>query len=133
MRRGFLPLAGLTLLAACQSAPNSALEPSRPGDDSALSMMERVAVAAQRCWFAASDPAFKGLALSPELTSHSGTPRILAVPRGNVAGLPSLVVEARGNPGRLSAYGPLMSGPHGGRLAADLRRWSQRDASCGKA
>lgn len=95
--------------------------------------MERVAVAAQKCWFASGDVAFRGLALSPELTSHSGTPRILAVPRANIGGLPSLVVEARGNPAKLSAYGPMMSGQHGGRLAADIQRWSRRDSSCSSA
>jgi hypothetical protein len=123
----------LALLAGCQSAPEATLSPSRPGDSSALSTMERVAVAAQKCWFAAGDPAFRGLAMSPELTSHSGAPRILAVPRGNIGGLPSLVVEARGNPAKLSAYGPIMSGPHGGRLAADVQRWARADSACSRA
>lgn len=92
--------------------------------------MERVAVAAQKCWFAANDPAFKGLAMSPELTSHSGAPRILAVPRGNVGGLPSLVVEARGNPAQVAAYGPLMAGPDAGRISADVQRWSRGQGAC---
>lgn len=122
-----LPLA----LAACQSATDVAQAPSP--DNSALSTMERVAVAAQRCWFGGGDPAFKGLAMSPELTSHSGTPRILAVPRGNIGGLPRLVVEARGSPAKLSAYGPLMAGAESARLSADVERWARNDRSCGKA
>lgn len=133
MSRHLPPLAGLLLLGACQATPDSAVAPSRQGDDSALSTMERVAVAAQKCWFAARDPAFRDLMMSPELSSHSGAPRILAVPRGNIGGLPSLVVEARGNPARVSAFGPLMAGPHGGRLAADIQRWSKSDAACGAA
>jgi hypothetical protein len=124
------PLVGLALLAACQSAPSVVEAPSRPGDSSALSTMERVAVAAQKCWFATNDPAFKGLAMSPELTSHSGNPRILAVPRGNVGGLPKLVVEARGNPAQVSAYGPLMAGADAGRISADVTRWSGGSAAC---
>lgn len=95
--------------------------------------MERVAVSAQKCWFAANDPAFKGLAMSPELTSHSGAPRILAVPRGNVGGLPKLVVEARGNPARVSAYGPLAAGPDAGRIAADVNRWAAGRSTCSEA
>lgn len=133
LRGAFLPLAAMVLLSACQSATEIAQPGSRPGDDSALSTMERVAVAAQKCWFAAGDPAFRGLAMSPELTSHSGTPRILAVPRGNVGGLPKLVVEARGNPAKLSAYGPLMAGPDASRISADVNRWSAGSSACGRA
>ncbi|MBX3529812.1 MAG: hypothetical protein KF849_04340 [Rhizobiaceae bacterium] len=129
MRR-LAPLAALAFLAACQATPDVVQGPSRPGDDSALSTMERVAVAAQKCWFAAGDPAFKGLAMSPELTSHSGNPRILAVPRGNVGGLPKLVVEARGNPAQVAAYGPLMAGPDAGRISADVSRWSRGSTAC---
>jgi hypothetical protein len=128
-----LPFATLALLAACQATPDIAQAPARPDNTSALSTMERVAVSAQKCWFAASDPAFKGLAMSPELTSHSGNPRILAVPRGNVAGLPKLVVEARGNPARVSAYGPLMAGPDAARISADVNRWSTGSAGCRSA
>ncbi len=92
--------------------------------------MERVAVAAQKCWFGGSDPAFKGLAMSPELTSHSGKPRILAVPRGNIGGLPQLVVEASGRPARVSAYGPLMASSGAARISADVQRWSSGSAAC---
>ncbi len=106
------------------------MAPSRPGDGSALSTMERVAVAAQRCWFAPGDAAFRGLVMSPELTSHSGNPRILAVPRGNIGGLPRLVVEARGNPAQVSAYGPLMAGPEAARLSADVARWASGSSAC---
>lgn len=122
-------LLALLALAACQ-ASGTLDTASRPGDNSALSTMERVAVSAQSCWFAGGREAFAGLSMSPELTSHSGKPRILAVPRGNIGGLPRLIVEASGNPARLEAYGPLMDGPDRERIAADIRRWAARDARC---
>ena len=125
-----LPLLALPLLAACQSGSVSADSVSVPGDNSALSTMERVAVAAQKCWFGPQKAGFDGLAMSPELTSFSGKPRILAVPRGNVAGLPKLVIEATGKPARIAAYGPLMDGPHGAEIAADTQRWAGGDTSC---
>lgn len=128
-----LALLSLLALAACQSstAPKSVNVPrSKVGDNSALSTMERIAVSAQECWFNGKDPAFKGMVLSPELTSYAGKPRILAVKGKTVAGLPVLVVEAQGNPARLSAYGPMMQGPDAARIAADVKRWAAKDASC---
>ena len=118
------------LIAGCQSGPVADTGPSVPGDNSALSTMERIAVASQKCWFKPKKAGFEGLALSPELTSYSGRPRILAVPRGNVGGLPKLVIEATGKPARISAYGPLMEGPHGAAIAADAQRWAGGDTSC---
>lgn len=121
----------LAVLAACQSkAPDAVNRASVPGDNSALSTMERVAVAAQKCWFTGKDPAFRGMKLSPELSSYSGKPRILAVPGKNIGGLPALVVEAQGNPARLSAYGPMMQGPDATRIGDDIKRWAARDAAC---
>ncbi|HWK15454.1 MAG TPA: hypothetical protein VNS02_13735 [Rhizobiaceae bacterium] len=121
----------LFAMAGCQSAPRPSDNISRPGDNSALSTMERIAVASQKCWFGGKNGAFAGLALSPELTSHSGKPRILAVPRGNVGGLPKLVVEATGKPARLNAYGPLMSGAQASQISSDIHRWASGDAACG--
>ncbi|MBO6902019.1 MAG: hypothetical protein JJ864_11795 [Rhizobiaceae bacterium] len=118
------------LTAGCQSNPVADNGISVPGDNSALSTMERIAVASQKCWFKPQKEGFEGLALSPELTSFSGRPRILAVPRGNVGGLPKLVIEAAGKPARISAYGPLMDGPQGPSIAADAQRWAGGDTSC---
>lgn len=103
---------------------------SVPGDNSALSTMERIAVAAQKCWFGPQVAGFEGLAMSPELSSFSGRPRILAVPRGNVGGLPKLVVEATGKPAQISAFGPLMDGPQASAIDADTRRWAGGDTAC---
>jgi len=120
----------LLAIASCQQAPRPADNVSRPGDNSALSTMERIAVASQKCWFDGRNSAFAGLALSPELTSFSGKPRILAVPRGNIGGLPKLVVEATGKPARLNAYGPLMSGGQAAQISSDIHRWASGDTSC---
>ena len=62
----------LALLAACQAAgPGAINRPSVPGDHSALSTMERIAVAAQQCWFSGKDPAFKAMKLSPDFSALS--------------------------------------------------------------
>ncbi|WP_245440204.1 hypothetical protein [Mesorhizobium sp. Z1-4] len=121
------------MISGCQSGPVADAGVSVPGDNSALSTMERIAVASQKCWFKPQKEGFEGLALSPELTSFSGRPRILAVPRGNVGGLPKLVIEAAGKPARISAYGPLMDGPQGPSIAADAQRWASGDTSCSAA
>jgi len=95
--------------------------------------MERVAVAAQRCWFRAGDPRFSDLIMSPELTSHSGKPRILAVPRGNIGGLPKLVVEASGSPARINTFGPLIDGgPESDRISSDITRWASGATTCSR-
>jgi hypothetical protein len=128
-------IATILVLAGCQSDVLASAKGgrSRPGDDSALSTMERIAVAAQKCWFSGKDAAFKGLRLSPELSSHSGKPRILAVPGKNIGGLPKLVIEATGNPAKLSAFGPLMDSEHAARIAQDVMRWAGRNTSCAGA
>ena len=122
-------LATLAPLAACQT------QPSRPvgegaGKSAALRSMEQVAIAAHRCWFAANDPAFRGYSFANELNSFSGRPRFLLVPKGNFGGRPLLVVQAEGPAGRVSAFGPLMDGPQGARISADIGRWAAGNAGC---
>lgn len=131
MKREVLLIAAMTL-ASCQSGKpaGDVKGPSVRGDKSALSTMERVALGANECWYKRGDPAFKGTKFSPELSSYSGKPRILVVPGKNIGGLPSLVVEATGNPARLSAYGPMMQGPHAGKITEDVNRWAGGTKSC---
>lgn len=122
-------LAGLTaLVASCQApqAPMITLNESH----SALSTMERVAVAANGCWFKSSDPAFARYAMAPELNSFTGRPRILVVERSRPTGRPLLVVQAEGNPAKLAAFGPMMSGAGGVRIAADVNRWAGGARGC---
>lgn len=120
------------VLAACQSkAPTTAL--AQPGKSAALRSMEQVALAAQTCWFASKDPGFRTYRMSNELGSFSGRPRFLIVPAKSMESRPLLVVQAEGNPARVQSFGPLLDGPGGGRISADLERWSKGDSSCGSA
>ncbi len=85
---------------------------------------ERVAVAANRCWFKSGDAAFKTYAFAPELTSFSDRPRILLTRKGSSDIRPLLVVQAEGKPARLSAFGPMMNEQIAGRVNADVKRWA---------
>ncbi|MCO5148166.1 MAG: hypothetical protein M9895_18595 [Aquamicrobium sp.] len=125
-------LAALAALSACQSPP-SRPAPAGPGKSAALRNMERIAIAAHRCWFAANDPAFRAYSFANELNSFSGRPRFLLVPKGNYGGRPLLVVQAEGASGRVTAFGPLMDGPQGGRVSADIDRWAAGSSACSSA
>ncbi len=114
-------------LAGCQSAVEP---PPAAGKSAALRNMEQVAIAAHRCWFASRDPAFAGYSFANELNSFSGRPRFLLVPRGNFGGKPLLVVQAEGPAGQVSAFGPLLDGADGPRIAADVRRWAGGSQNC---
>lgn len=124
---GFLAIAAaLGLLCACQSSPPSPAS----GKSAALRNMEQVATAAHRCWFASRDAAFRDTSFANELNSFSGQPRFLLVPKGNFGGRPLLVVQAQGPAGRVDAFGPLLDGPHGPRIRADIARWSAGGSGC---
>ncbi|MBY5335780.1 hypothetical protein [Rhizobium leguminosarum] len=112
------------MVAACQTpAPTG---PNR----AALPTMERVALAANACWFKSGDPAFAAYKLAPELNSFSGRPRILLVHKGSPESRPLLVVQAEGSPSRLQAFGPMMSEPVAGRITTDVNRWSGGNKAC---
>ncbi len=113
------------LVAACQSST-----PVKGPDRSALSTMERVALGANSCWFKSGDTAFAAYRLAPELNSFSGRPRILVVHKGSPESRPLLVVQAEGNPAKMQAFGPMMSEPAAGRIAADVTRWSGGNRAC---
>ena len=114
-------------LSACKSERPAAPVAANRG---ALPTMERVALAANACWFKSGDAAFKPYRLAPELNSFSGRPRILAVPRNSPESRPILVVQAEGSPARLDAFGPLMSGPQGERIKQDVVRWAGGNSAC---
>ncbi|KAA0970749.1 hypothetical protein FPY71_09730 [Aureimonas fodinaquatilis] len=126
-------LAGIALgLGACASkAPQQPV--AAPGGETALKIMERVALSARDCWFRAKDPAFARYTLAPELDSHSGRPRILIVPASNPGGLPLLVVEGQGKPARISSFGPMLHGKDGKRIADDIARWQGGNRTCSDA
>jgi hypothetical protein len=119
------------VLQACQSSkePETAASPA----GGALPVMERVALGARECWFRSKDTDFAKYRLSPELTSMTGKPRILIVPARNPNGLPLAVIEAQGNPARLSAFGPLMDGALAPRIRADVNRWASGSEACASA
>ena len=113
------------MVAACQSKP----APTGP-NRAALPTMERVALGANACWFKSGDPAFAAYKLAPELNSFSGRPRILLVHKGSPESRPLLVVQAEGSPSHVQAFGPMMSEPVAGRIAADVNRWSGGSKAC---
>jgi hypothetical protein len=135
MRRAALLIAAIGMplaLQACQTSRETdpvAASPAR----GALPVMERVALGARECWFRSDDKDFAKYRLSPELTSMTGKPRILIVPARNPNGLPLAVIEAQGNPARLSAFGPLMEGALAPRIRADVNRWASGNDGCGAA
>jgi hypothetical protein len=119
---GMLALA----LCACQSRSSAPVGPNR----SALSTMERVALAANQCWFKSKDPAFAEYKLAPELNSFSGRPRILLVKAHSPEARPLAVIQAEGNPARLEAFGPLFSSALAPRMQADANRWAAGGRGC---
>lgn len=126
--RGLAALALLAsaALAACQSQPPAPAS----GKSAALRNMEMVATAAHRCWIASGDAAFRDTSFANELNSFSGQPRFLLVPKGNFGGRPLLVVQAQGPVGKVEAFGPLIEGPHGARISADIARWAAGAPGC---
>jgi hypothetical protein len=131
MKKLLIIFAALTLLPACQTATKPRPQGSVVVGRAALPVMERVALGARECWFRSKDPAFKAYKLAPELTSQNGRPRILIVPAKNPNGLPLAVIEATGNPARMSAFGPLMNQPLGKRITSDVNRWVAGGDACG--
>ncbi|KAB0680879.1 hypothetical protein [Aureimonas leprariae] len=115
------------LLAGC-SSPRQVSAPPRGG--SALDRMERLTLAANRCWFKSGDPAFASYSLAPELSSFSGRPRFLLVPKGRPEAKPLLVVEGRNGSSSVDTYGPVMDTALGGRVGADIRRWNGGATGC---
>lgn len=92
--------------------------------------MEALTLAANRCWFKSKDPAFAAYSLAPELSSFSGRPRFLLVPKGRPEQKPLLVVEGQPGSGAISTYGPVMGTSLGPRVQADISRWSAGDGNC---
>ncbi len=121
----------LTFLVSCASPPAVA-PPVRtpPKVDTGLDRMERLALTANRCWFKSRDAAFAGYSLAPELSSFSGRPRFLLVPKGRLEARPLLVVEGRSGSAEVDAYGPLLDSPLRPRLEGDIARWKAGSGDC---
>jgi len=125
-------LLGLGLaLAGCARSPTPVPPKSAAARaDTGLDRMERLALTANRCWFKSGDPAFARYSLAPELSSFSGKPRFLLVPRGRIEARPLLVVEGFSGSTRVDSYGPLLETSLRPRLEADLARWRGGSTSC---
>jgi len=123
-------LSGIAFLAACQSNSPRNGTPAAPTKSASLQVMEQVAIAAHRCWFASRDPAFRPYRMANELNSFSGRPRFLLVPAGNYEARPLLIVEAEGSSRNVDVFGPLMGEAVGSRISADVARWAAGDTSC---
>jgi hypothetical protein len=128
-----IALSSLLALSACQSGSKTSKPSAGSGKSASLLAMETVTIAAHKCWFASKDSAFKSYRLANELNAFGGTPRFLLVPARNYGGLPLLVVQARGSSSKIESFGPLLSEPLGGRIRADLERWSNGNNSCASA
>lgn len=131
-RFGTLSLAGLALaaLASCAAPTPPAADRPSPRDDTGLDRMERLALTANRCWFRSRDPAFANYSLAPELSSFSGKPRFLLVPKGRPEDRPLLVVEGRAGSAAVDVYGPLLGTEAAPRIRTDLGRWMEGAQSC---
>lgn len=115
-------------LASCEQVGPGSMEID--SQMSAQSTMERIALAANKCWFKSHHSTFKNYSLAPELNSYSGRPRILVVPAHAPGDRPLLVVEAEGKPAKVRLYGHLMGQPQGNQIAKDVQRWLQGDNQC---
>ncbi len=116
-------------LGGCARGPETAV-PSAARSDAGLDRLERLTLNANRCWFKSKDPAFAAYSLAPELSSFSGRPRFLLVPRGQIEARPLLVVEGRSGSAAIDTYGPLMNEPIAARIGADLARWRSGTNDC---
>lgn len=116
----------VAMLAACTQSTG------RLAGETPQSVMTRVAKQAQACWFKGNDRALAGFRMAPELNSFSGKPRILIVPANQPSGLPKLVAQAERQSGQtaFTAFGPLLDGPDGARLRADLSSWAGGSRTC---
>ncbi|WP_182085792.1 hypothetical protein [Aureimonas sp. ME7] len=123
-------LIGLALIAGCASPAPQAPARAPQRADTGLDRMERLTLAANRCWFKSRDPAFAAYSLAPELSSFSGKPRFLLVPKGRLEARPLLVVEGQRGSSEVSTYGPLLASPLRARLEADIDRWRSGSSSC---
>ncbi|WP_294645179.1 hypothetical protein [uncultured Aureimonas sp.] len=125
-----LALATLLVAGGCASRAPAPEKPAPRQADTGLDRMERLTLTANRCWFKSKDPAFASYSIAPELSSFSGRPRFLLVPRGRLEARPLLVVEGATGSTEVATYGPLLDTPLRARLEGDLARWRAGSATC---
>jgi hypothetical protein len=123
-------LAGVSIVAACQSAPQDYAEFHAP--QSPVNVASRIAENVGACWFGGARPAFADYSYAPELNSYSNRPRVLIVPKAEPHGLPKLVIEAsaakRGS--SIKLFGPLMASSEAPAISRDVERWASGASGC---
>ncbi|MYZ48074.1 hypothetical protein [Propylenella binzhouense] len=124
-------LIAAALLAGCTPSP----APQRDyilyrASGNPIAVSEHVSEQVRACWFGADRASFAGYAYTPEI--DSGRARVLVVPANDPTGLPKLVVESTqaGYGTDVKLFGPLLAGPQGARIQADVARWSAGTAGC---
>lgn len=125
----------LAILSACASPgrePTAKVAASARAD-TGLDRLERLTLTANRCWFKSRDPAFAKYSIAPELSSFSGRPRFLLVPKNRLEERPLLVVEGQSGSSEVATYGPLLDTPLKQRLETDLARWRNGSSDCSAA
>ncbi|MCT7375187.1 hypothetical protein [Chelativorans salis] len=118
------------LLAGCQREPMGGPLALQIEANEPVAALQRINEAGAKCWVRSSDADFRDLHLVPELDTSVGRPRLLLLKKGKAEGLPVLVIEAAGSPVTLTTYGPLASTRTGGRVNADIMRWSSGRTTC---
>lgn len=127
---GLVAALSLSLLVGCGTPRPSMEAPKSASTDTGLDRMERLTLTANRCWFKSRDPAFTKYSLAPELSSFSGRPRFLLVPKGRLEDRPLLVVEGQTGSRDVATYGPLLQTSLHTRIESDLSRWRDGDTTC---
>ena len=124
----FIFLMSFVFIASCTQKPQQDVD--FISNQTPLNVMEQIALNIKQCWFKHDKVEFRPYSLAPELASFTGRPRILIVPKNNPADRPLLVIEASGQPTKISTYGPLMSGNMERIIINDIYRWIKSDNRC---
>ncbi|WP_425418578.1 hypothetical protein [Oricola indica] len=128
--RAHVALAASLVLAGCTGERAGGVLNIEITADKSVEALSVINENAQKCWFRSGDRAFRGLAVIPELDTRIGNPRLLVVERGKSTGLPKLVIEASGDPVKITTFGPLASQPISARINDDVIAWSGGRSAC---
>jgi len=124
------PIAATLALSGCVGERAGGALAIEVDSSKAVTVLSTVNELAQKCWFRSGDREFRHLALIPELDTRIGNPRLLVVERGKSTGLPKLVIEATGDPVKVTTYGPLASERVSSRINNDVAAWTAGKSAC---
>jgi len=129
-RFAWTPIAAAMALSGCVGERAGGTLAIEVDSSKGVTVLSTVNELAQKCWFRSGDREFRHLAVIPELDTRIGNPRLLVVERGKSTGLPKLVIEATGDPVKITTYGPLASAPVSARINDDVAAWTAGKSSC---